>query len=346
MTGAAPAIGSSTPEATRFAWSATPKAEQDGHRVSSTEQMVEPIVTKAPSANGSSAEEILDDPQPGFFQTFRELVVEVLGYRELLYQMTLRDLRLRYKQAAMGFGWAIFMPVMIVGAGVLVKFAMSRMAGVPIRSENLAGMAAKSLPWAFFVGSVSFATVSLTTNMNLVTRIYFPREMFPLSAVITQLVDSLVGSSVLGILLFVVLRVGITGNTLWVVPLVVLLVVFTAGVCLFLSCSNLFFRDVKYLVQILLTFGIFFTPVFYDAENLGQRGAEWLMLLNPVAPILEGIRLSVVEHHNLLFPYVTASGLLVWQPWYLLYILVLSVTVFVCSAVMFHRLEFVYAEYI
>lgn len=314
--------------------------------ITSTDEALESITTSAGPEEDHALVAPLEEPKVGMVATFVELFAEVYQYRELLWQMTLRDLRLRYKQAVMGFGWAIFMPVIIVLAGVLVKFAMAQIAGKEIGAGGIAGMASKSLPWAFFVGSVGFATTSLTTNMFLITRIYFPREMFPLSAVIVQLVDSAIGSSVLAILLFLVLKVPIGWPTLWAIPMILLLVVFTCGIGLFLSCSNLFFRDVKYIVQILLTFGIFFTPVLYDAQDFGARGSMAIMLLNPIAPILEGIRLSVVEQQNLLVSHYSSSGFLIWHPLFLLYTTVISGFTFFFSAIMFHKLEFVYAEYI
>ena len=111
----------------------------------------------------------------------------------------------------------------------------------------------------------------------------------------------------------------------------------------------IFLRDVKYLVQVALTFGIFFTPVFYDAGTAGPRFATALML-NPMAPFLEGLRLAVVEGHNLLYPLTvtTASGvpIMVWSPWYLLYGFGAGVVLLAGSAVLFHRLEFLFAEYL
>jgi lipopolysaccharide transport system permease protein len=263
--------------------------------------------------------------------------------------MTLRDVRIRYKQALMGFGWAVLMPVLIVGAGLLIKYAMTQMAGTGLGAGNFAGLAVKALGWAFFVGAVGFATPSLSSNLNLVTKIYFPREVLPLSAVLTQGFDSLIGATAVAAAVFLFLGVGLSAQLAWVVPLLLMLVLLTAGACLFLSCANLFFRDVRYIVQVFLTFGIFFTPVFYDVENLGPAGAGWMML-NPVAVLLEGLRLAVVQHHDLLhcLTVTTAAGreVVVWQPWYLLYDAAWSVGGCLLAWLLFHKLEFVYAEYI
>ena len=251
------------------------------------------------------------------------MVSELGEYYELLLQMTLRDIRVRYKQAVMGFAWAILMPMLVVGAGFIVKYAMAQMAGSELETDSFAGMTVKAIPWAFFVGALGFATNSLVANINLVTKIYFPREIFPLSAVLAQTFDSTIGSGVVAVILFVFLGVGISFQILWAIPLVILLLAFTTGMALVFSSANLFFRDVKYIVQVVLTFGIFFTPVFYEPANLGPVGSQ-LMMLNPLAPLLEGFRLSVVEHHNLLHSLTVISPvgqeILAWHPLYLLYI--------------------------
>ncbi len=296
----------------------------------------------------NSAESYSEDRET-IFSSIREIVLEIIQYRELLFQMTVRDIRIRYKQAVMGFAWAVLMPVLIVGAGLLIKMVMAQMAGGNLEAAGTAGMMVKSLPWALFAGSVSFATTSLTSNSNLLTKIYFPREVFPLSAVLAQCFDTIIGCIFLVPVLFVFLKVGFSMQILWFFPLVLLLLMFILGSGLLLSCANLFFRDVKYIVQVLVTFGIFFTPVFYDAGNLGPTGSR-LIMINPLAPIFEGLRLAIVDHHDLFhsLAITAASGhdVVVWQPSYLLYSALWSIVLFFGSWVLFHKLESVYAEYV
>lgn len=278
-----------------------------------------------------------------------EMVGELVQHRELFWQFTLRDLRVRYKQAIMGFGWALLMPMLVVGAGCLVKFAMAQMSGGTVSSADVAGMALKALPWSFFVGAISFATTSLTANLNLVTKVYFPREVFPLSAVLTQVIDSAIGAVLVGCLVFGVLGTRLSIQVLWVVPIAILMVMLASGASLVLSCGNLFFRDVKYLVQVFVTFGIFFTPVLYDASLFGPVGCR-LMMLNPLSPLFEGLRLAVVEHHNLAQPLVIAAAdgvrILVWHPLDLAYSASWAVIGGIGAWWLFHKLEFVYAEYV
>jgi ABC-type polysaccharide/polyol phosphate export permease len=165
--------------------------------------------------------------------------------------------------------------------------------GQALNLADVASLSVKALPWAFFVGAIRFSTNSLTGNSNLVTKIYFPREVFPISSVLANLFDFAVASVVV-VGLLVLARVGVDLYTLWLPVLLLLLILLTLGLGMFLACGNLFFRDVKYIVDVLLTFGIFFTPVFYDSKMLGQWAP--LVLLNPLAPILEAINHVVVLH--------------------------------------------------
>lgn len=274
-----------------------------------------------------------------------EILSDFRNSRDLLYQITLRDVRIRYKQAVMGFGWALFMPIMVVMSGMIVRFAMAALSGGQIEPGAVATIAVKSIPWAFFVGSIGFAVVSLTGNSNLITKIYFPREVLPLSSVLAQAFDTAIGLCALGIVL-PFLGVRLHWSQLWVPVLLATLLGFTAAAALLLSAANLFFRDVKYIVQVVLTFGIFFTPVFYEPAMLGPIGARVIML-NPLAPILEALRLVIVEGHSLLAPLVSAKAgqpVLAWSPWYLAASAVWAALGLVLSAILFHRAEFKFAE--
>jgi len=272
---------------------------------------------------------------------------EIWDARDLLYRFTARDVRIRYKQAVMGFAWALLMPVLIVMAGVIVRFAMAQVAGTRIDPRDLGGITVKAVPWAFFVGAVGTATNILTTNITLVTKIYFPREVLPLSAVAAQGFDSAIGAvAVVAALPF--LGGQMTASLLWVPLLVLLIVLLTTGVCLFLSCANLFFRDVKYIVQVVLMFGIFVTPVFFEPAMLGARAAG-LAMLNPLAPLLEGLRLALLAGHNLWQPLTLAqrgTDVVAWSPWWLGYSAVWSIGGLILATALFHRLQYLFAEYV
>jgi ABC-type polysaccharide/polyol phosphate export permease len=218
-------------------------------------------------------------------------LVSLHRHRDLLLMITWRDIHIKYKQSLMGFLWALFMPMVIVAAGVVIRLAFAHFTAEPLHRAALLAIAVKSLPWAFFVASIRFSSVALIANHNLVTKIYFPRLIFPVAAVAAQFFDFLIAAAVLTALL-VVLGVGASTALLWVPLLIAILVALALGLGILLAAANLFFRDVKYVVEVVLSFAIFFTPVLYEAEMLGTR-AHYL-LLNPVTPILEGLRACAI----------------------------------------------------
>ena len=304
----------------------------------------------APPPGGGNSGAAVREPQLGpprvvrttVLGDLKQIVADLRQSRDLIYQLTLRDIRIRYKQAVFGCAWALLLPAAVVLAGLVVRYALAFYSGRGLALGQIAGMAVKAIPWAFFVGCLNAATPSLVSNLSLVTKIYFPREVLPLSAVLAQTFDSIIGGV---IIVFVVAALGATLSVqlLWVPLLLVLLWVFSLAAGLFLSCANIFFRDVKYLVQIFLTFGIFITPVMLDATMFGPVGSR-IMMLNPVAPILEGLRLVVIHHHNLIVPRLAPAGFLFWSPWYLLYIATWAFGGLVISALIFHRSERRFAE--
>jgi ABC-type polysaccharide/polyol phosphate export permease len=234
-------------------------------------------------------------------------VQEMLAHRDLLFIITWREIRIRYKQSVMGFLWAILMPLIITGAGVLLRIAASKMASEPLNGDGIASVALKSLPWAFFVSALRFGTNSLTSNSHLVTKIKFPRMIFPLSSVASALTDLAVAAPLI-ILLLPFLGVHASLTMLWGPVILLILVLFTAGVCIFTSAVNLFFRDVKYIIEVILTFAIFFTPVLYDAHIAGKW--QWLLMLNPIAPLLEALTATVIRGQQPDFPWLGYSVLM------------------------------------
>lgn len=242
--------------------------------------------------------------------------------------LTWRDIRIRYKQTVMGFLWALLMPALIVAAGILVKKAFAVAQGAPLDASAVASVSVKALPWAFVVASIRFATNSLTGNSPLLTKVYFPREVLPLSAVLANLFDFAVAAIVLAIFL-ALSGIGVSSQLAWVPLLLVLLVLLTAAAAMLLSCANLFFRDVKYLVEVVLTFGIFFTPVFYDARMLGSWAP--FLLANPLGSILEALNDAVVLQVR---P----------DPFWVAYAAVWAVPGFLAAAAIFDRAEPMFAE--
>jgi lipopolysaccharide transport system permease protein len=253
---------------------------------------------------------------------------ELYKYRELLYMITYRDIKVRYKQSIMGFFWAILMPILIVMSGIVVRYAYAMVSHAPLKTADIASVAIKAVPWAFIVSSIRFTCNSLTSNRELVVKIYFPKEIFPMAAVLACLFDFFVAFVALAVLL-AFMKIGWSIYLLWAPVLLCTMVLFCAGIGMILAAASLFFRDVKYIVEVFLTFGIFFTPVFYDVRMFGDRG-KWL-LLNPVAPLLEGLSACITHHES---PDVQ---------WYL-YSLVFSLAAFLSGFFLFKHFEPAFAE--
>ncbi len=215
----------------------------------------------------------------------REMVREQYDFRELLYQMTRRDLLLRYKQTVMGFGWAIFMP--LVNTAVF-SVIFTRVAPLDLDMPYPLFAYCGLLAWNFSASSFRFAVTSLTANANLVTKVYFPREIFPISAVAVSLVDFAVGSIVLiGLMIYY----GVAPTTaLFALPWVLLVhVTLTLSLSLLLAMANLFYRDVKYLFELVLTVWMFLSAVLYPVDRVGGLTGT-LMTLNPMTLIIEAYR--------------------------------------------------------
>jgi lipopolysaccharide transport system permease protein len=250
----------------------------------------------------------------------KEDLRELYKYRELLYMIAYRDIKVRYKQSIMGLLWAVLMPILIVMAGIVVRYAYALAAHTPLKTGDIASVAVKSLPWAFLVSSIRLGCNSLIGgNQNLVTKIYFPREIFPLAAVMSSFFDFLVASAALLIFL-VAIHSGWSVYLIWVPPLLVTMMILASGIAMVVSAASLFFRDVKYIVEVLLTFGIFFTPVFFDIRMFGDKG-KWF-LLNPVAPILDGLGACIARHQSpelLWFAYSFGFGLVTLLGGYVLF---------------------------
>jgi ABC-type polysaccharide/polyol phosphate export permease len=210
----------------------------------------------------------------------------LLRSKDLLYMLTWRDIRVRYKQSIMGFFWAILMPAVVVGAGILVRFAAAQWSGTPLKKSDIGSVMVRAVVWSFIISGIRFGTNSLITNPNLVTKLAFPKEVFPISAVLSNLFDFSIAFTAVLIIMLIFGWIP-TAYALLALPLMLLVCAFTTGLSLLLAAANLFFRDVKYLVEVLLTYAIFFTPVLYDASALGRW--KVVVLLNPAAPLLEGL---------------------------------------------------------
>ena len=293
-----------------------------------------------------SAKQIPDAPAfVGRKSGIVEILRELWHARDLVMQFLKRDITIRYTQAVMGLAWALLMPVLIVCSGLVFRLVVSTLSGTPVESTSVASLAIKALPWAFFSGAIGLATQSIISHANLIGKIYFPRESLPIASVLASAFDLLIGAAALLIAL-PLLGVGASLALLWVPLIVALFLVFTIGCALMLSCWNLFYRDIKYIVQVVLNFGIFATPVFFEPQMLGQQGSRIMMAL-PLSPFIQALDLAAVRGHSLLEPLLVESkkGVIeVWSPWMLAYMSLLALLTFAVGLRVFRSASSRFAE--
>ena len=307
-------------------------------------------VTTYPGAAGTARDSLPSTPSPearaprSTLGDLGTIARNLFRYRELLVELTRRDLRIRYTQAVMGVVWAMLTPLVVALSGWVIRLALSYMSGQPLARMELAEIAVKAVAWSFFVGALAFGTASVTANFALVTKVYFPRQMLPLSSVATQVIDSTIGAAAL-VFLLPLFGVRASSMLMWVPLLAVLLLLLTTGFTLLAACANVFFRDAKHVVQLITSFGIFFTPVIFNADAFGPGGVKVLML-NPLGPVLEGLRLAIVRGHDLMTPLTGAGGAVIWSPWFLAWSAGWALAGTALAALVFHRAEARFAEYV
>ena len=214
---------------------------------------------------------------------------ELWSSRELLYFFVWRDIKIRYKQTAIGAAWAVLQPLltMLVFSLFFGRLAHIPSGGLPYPVFYYSAL----LPWMYFAAALQNATNTIVENQRLITKVYFPRLTLPLSAVVSGLVDFGV-SFLMFLVIMAYYRIKPGAAMLWL-PLFLLLAVLTAlGVGLWLSALNAMYRDVRYVLPFLVQFWMFASPVAY-ASSLVPARWRWLYGLNPMAGVIEGFRWSL-----------------------------------------------------
>jgi lipopolysaccharide transport system permease protein len=252
---------------------------------------------------------------------------ELWAYRELLYFLIWRDIKVRYKQTALGATWAIIQPVMtmIVFTVVFGNLAKLDSDGVPYTIFTYAAL----LPWTLFSNGLTSASNSLVAGQNLITKVYFPRLVLPISSVVAGLVDFAIASVILAGML-VYYEIVPTWNVVFL-PLFILLALVTAlGVGLWLAALNVRFRDVRYVVPFIVQFWLFATPIAYSSTLLSD-GWRTVAGINPMVGVVEGFRWALIGTDTGPGPMVIVST-------------VTSLVILVAGAMYFRRLEKSFAD--
>jgi lipopolysaccharide transport system permease protein len=254
---------------------------------------------------------------------------EVWEYRELLYFLTWRDIKVRYKQTALGAAWAIIQPFFTM---VVFSLFFGRLAKIPSDGVPYSIFAYTALvPWTFFANGLSQSSNSLVGSSNLITKVYFPRLVIPISTVISGVVDFSLAFLVLLAMMF---YYGIvpTINILWLPLFLLLALVASLGVGLWLSALNVEYRDVRYVVPFITQFWMFATPIAYPSSLLSE---PWRTIygLNPMVGVVEGFRWALLGNSARPGPMIAASA-------------AASVVILIGGAFYFKRMEKNFADLI
>jgi len=216
---------------------------------------------------------------------------ELWRYRELIYFLTWRDIKVRYKQAVLGIAWAILQPLMtmVIFTVIFGNLLGTPSEGIPYPLFSLTAL----LPWQLFASALQRSSTSLVGNANLLTKIYFPRLAIPLASIFAALVDFLISFVVLiGVMVYYRYMPG--WNALWV-PLLVLLALLTAlAVGLWLSALNVQYRDIQQIVPFLIQVWMYASPIVYPIETIPAGIWRWLYGLNPMVGVIQGFRWALL----------------------------------------------------
>jgi lipopolysaccharide transport system permease protein len=230
---------------------------------------------------------------------------EMWGYRELFYFFTWRDIKVRFKQTALGAAWAVLQPLltMVVFSLFFGKLAKVPSDGIPYPLFSLAAL----VPWTFFANALTQSANSLVQNANLVKKVYFPRLALPVSSVLSGIVDFALAFLVLLGMMFAYGMVP-SWKILWLLPLSLLAVVTSLGAGLWLSAINVQYRDVRYTLPFLTQLWLFATPVAYPSSLL-QEPWRTLYGINPMVGVVEGFRWALLDTNTAPGPTLIVSSL-------------------------------------
>ncbi|MDA8388807.1 MAG: ABC transporter permease [Nitrospiraceae bacterium] len=229
---------------------------------------------------------------------------ELWEYKELLYFLTWRDVKVRYKQTLLGVGWAVIQPffTMVVFSLFFGRLAKMPSDGVPYPVFTFTAL----VPWTFFSNGLSQASNSLVGSANLITKVYFPRLAIPIASVLVGVIDFFLAFAILiGMMSY--FGIAPTINILWLPLLLALVIVISLGVSLWLSALNVQFRDVRYVIPFLTQFWLFATPIAYPSSLLHEPWRT-LYAINPMVGVVEGFRWALLGAKTAPGPMIIVSS--------------------------------------
>lgn len=231
-------------------------------------------------------------------RTERQYWRDLWRYRELFYFLAWRDILVRYKQTVIGIAWAVIRPMltMLVLTFVFGQIAGMDSGGVPYPILVFCGM----LPWQFFATAFAESGNSLVSNSGMISKVYFPRLVVPVSSVITSFVDFLISAVLMALMM--VYYGYMPGSSIFMLPVFVILAFATAfGGGLWISALMVRYRDFRYIVPFVVQFGLYLSPVAYSSSKVPEK---WRLLysMNPMVGVIDGFRWAILGEQNLYWP--------------------------------------------
>lgn len=213
-------------------------------------------------------------------------ICELWQYRELFLAFVIKEIKIRYKQTLFGFAWAILQPAALTLIFTLVFSIFLNVDSGRIPYPVFAYSAL--LPWSFFTSAISFGSLSVVNNSSLVTRVYFPREIMPLSSIGAAFFDFLIAFLIF-IILLIFYKVPINTNILYILPITFAILVLTSGISLILTALNVLFRDIRFIIPLALQVLMYLTPIVYSVDQVPEKYRPFLFL-NPLTILIEDFR--------------------------------------------------------
>jgi len=216
-----------------------------------------------------------------------ELTRDIYDYRELIWALAMKELRVRYKRSVLGFVWALLNPLLMMIVltlvfGTIMRFSIDHYAIF---------LLSMLLPWTFFTQALTYSVESVVGNADLLKKVHIAKVVFPVAAVVSNIVNFLLSLIPLA-LLVLVLRFPLHWTWIYLPVPMLGLFLFTLGTSLFLAAINVFFRDISHIIQILLSAWFYFSPIIYSLDFIPAKH-RWLFKLNPMLYVLNGFRLSI-----------------------------------------------------
>lgn len=216
-----------------------------------------------------------------------ELARDTYRYRELIWALALKDLKIRYKRSVLGFMWALLNPALLM---IVLTLVFSTIMKFPIPHYAIF-LLSVLLPWTFFSQSLSYAVESIVMNGDLIKKVSIPKLVFPMAALVSNLINLLLSLIPLAVLV-VVMRHPFYATWLFLPVPLVALGIFTLGMTFLFAAANVYYRDIAHILQVVLSAWFYLTPIIYPLDFLPEK-YRWILKLNPLIYVINGFRLSV-----------------------------------------------------